>query len=79
MKEIILPEVHYTVESVAAARGITVQAVRKAIRESRLGAIKIANTWFISHAELVDKKWIRGEKVREKTKGVELFKKYING
>jgi len=52
-------EEHFTVEDVAVARGITVQAVRKAISECRLSAKKIAGSWFISRRELEERKWLR--------------------
>jgi hypothetical protein len=49
----------YTVEDVANARNISVQGVRKAIKEKRLTAEKIAHTWFIREEELKKCKWIR--------------------
>ena len=52
-------EEHFTVHDVASARGITVQAVRKAIAECRIAAKKIAGVWFISRRELEERKWIR--------------------
>ena len=58
---ITFDEEHYTVEDVATARGITVQAVRKALAECRLSGKKIAGVWFISRRELEDRKWIRRE------------------
>jgi len=56
---IIFEEEHFTVEDVASARGITVQAVRKAIAECRISAKKVAGAWFISRRELENRGWIR--------------------
>jgi len=58
---ITFEEEHFTVEDVARARDITVQAVRKAIKECRIAAKKVAGAWFISRRELVQKGWLRNE------------------
>ena len=57
----ILEEEHFTVEDIANARGITVQAVRKAIAESRLSAKKIAGSWFVTKSELQERGWLKRE------------------
>jgi len=54
-------EEHFTVHDVAKARGITVQAVRKAIAECRIAAKKIAGVWFISRRELEERRWIKSD------------------
>ena len=56
---VIFNEEHFTVEDIARSRGITVQAVRKAIKECRLGARKVAGSWFVSRRELEEKGWLR--------------------
>ena len=47
---------YFSVKTVARMRGFTPQAVRKAIKEKRLKAIRIANVWIIQEGEFL--RWI---------------------
>ena len=55
---IIFDEEQFTVLEIAKRRNITVQGVRKAIKDERLTATKVASTWFISRRELEEKGWL---------------------
>ena len=49
---------YFTVKDIANARGITPQGVRKAIKESRLCALRVGNMWLIPRRELETRRWI---------------------